>query len=313
VPEWVVIIAPEHDLHAEVVAKRVEQLGGSAVVVDSALFPTDWSLTVHVSVNGRQEAVLQRGDVRISSEDIAGVWWRRPCWYRAAPAVTEANLRRFVALEAKQALEGWLHGLGRRVINPLSADTAAGYKLIQLRRAAEVGLRVPRTVATNSPRAAREFAMSEAAVVYKAFTGADWQFIGTQRLTEDARGHLDCVEYSPVLFQEEIAKSLDIRANVIDDRVYAIGVRSKHQSPPVDWRVDPDLEYFRHDLPADVEKGLIALVRELGLRFGACDLAIAKGGEYVFFEVNPGGQWLYAEIMTGQELSQAFATALLGM
>lgn len=310
--DTVVIIAPEPDLHAQVVAKRIEDLGGRAVVLDSARFPTDWRLTVRLSSAGSEGVIIEHGDIRVSDEQVAGVWWRRPCWYRASPAVTETNLRRFIALEARQALEGWLHGLGDRVINPLAADASAAFKLLQLRTAAQIGLRVPQTVATNSVPAAEDFAARpDAATVFKAFTGADWQFIGTQRLTQDARAHLDCVSYSPVLFQEEIVKELDVRANVVDGEVYAIGIRSKRRKPLVDWRIDPDLEYLPHELPAEVATGLVTLVRRLGLRFGACDLAVDERGEHVFFEVNPGGQWLFAEIMTGQELSNAFARALL--
>ena len=50
---------------------------------------------------------------------------------------------------------------------------------------------------------------------------------------------------------------------------------------------------------------------DLGLRFAACDLALTEEGEYVFFEANTGGQWLFAEIMADQEISWAFARALL--
>ena len=52
-------------------------------------------------------------------------------------------------------------------------------------------------------------------------------------------------------------------------------------------------------------------MKKLGLRFAACDLALTGDGEYVFFEANTGGQWLFAEIMAGQEISWAFARALL--
>lgn len=52
---------------------------------------------------------------------------------------------------------------------------------------------------------------------------------------------------------------------------------------------------------------------KLKLRFAACDLALCEDGEYVFFEANSGGQWLFAEIMVGQEISRAFARALLNL
>ena len=44
---------------------------------------------------------------------------------------------------------------------------------------------------------------------------------------------------------------------------------------------------------------------KLRLRFGECDLALTEGRDYVFFEVNPGGQWLFAEIMTSVALARA--------
>lgn len=41
-------------------------------------------------------------------------------------------------------------------------------------------------------------------------------------------------------------------------------------------------------------------------------MGLTDDDEYVFFEVNPGGQWLFAEIMTGQEMSWSVARPLLG-
>jgi hypothetical protein len=309
----VVIIAPEADAHAQVVAKRLEALGGRGVILDSALFPSQWRLTMRLSNDAPVRYVLQRDEMALDEDDVAGVWWRRPRQHLAPGPVAESHLRQFIVQEAREAFEGWLHCLGNKVINPIDADLAGAHKLLQLQHAVSVGLRIPETLATNVPEAVEPFCESIGrSTVFKPFTGADWQFIGTQRLAQDSIGHLDCVAYSPVIFQEEVEKVADVRVNIIDGNVFPVIIRSKRGDTPLDWRIDPDREYSSHELPRDVESALVTLVTRLGLRFGACDLALTKEGEYVFFEVNPGGQWLFAEIMTGQELSWAFARALLG-
>jgi glutathione synthase/RimK-type ligase-like ATP-grasp enzyme len=311
-PHFVVIIAPETDAHAQVVAKRLEALDSQAIILDSALYPSQWRLTVGLSNNEPLDFTLEHDGIVLRKDEIAGVWWRRPRRYIAPDSVSESHFRQFIVSESSQAFQGWLHCLGNKVINPISADSIASYKILQLQSAAEVGLRIPKTLATNSPERVKPFCEANGnSTVFKPFTGTAWRFTGTQRLTEDAILHLDCVAYAPVIFQEEVKKIADIRVNIIDEEVFAITIRSKHRTPPLDWRMDPDCDHAPHKLPQEVESALRILIRKLGLRFGACDLALTQEGDYVFFEVNPGGQWLFAEITTGQELSWAFARALL--
>jgi glutathione synthase/RimK-type ligase-like ATP-grasp enzyme len=307
----VLIIAPNEDAHALTVAKRLEELDAETIILDSAHFPSRWQLSVSVANDGLRHFVLSRDDLEISHESLVGVWWRRPRRYLASGEVQEAHLRRLAASEARAAFEGWLHCLGERVINPIAADRAASHKLFQLQAAVEVGLTIPRSLATNSPCLAREFCQEYGPTIYKPFVGTDWQLIATQRLSDDALGHLDAVSYAPVLFQEEIRKSADIRVNIVDSQVFAMLIKPVTEDAPIDWRVDRDREYQTHLLPEGVRASLLALMAKLGLRFAACDLALSEDGEYVFFEANAGGQWLFAEIMVGQEISRAFARALL--
>jgi len=49
----------------------------------------------------------------------------------------------------------------------------------------------------------------------------------------------------------------------------------------------------------------------LGLHYGCIDLRRQPDGQYRFFEVNPSGQFLFAEIDTGQPLLNALATLLV--
>ena len=49
---------------------------------------------------------------------------------------------------------------------------------------------------------------------------------------------------------------------------------------------------------------------ELGLLFGTIDMKLTEGGEHVFLEVNPQGQFLYIEILTGLPIANAVADFL---
>jgi glutathione synthase/RimK-type ligase-like ATP-grasp enzyme len=308
----VLIIAPPNDPHACVVAKRLEALEAEAIILDSADFPSQWHLSLRTAIGEPLRFVLGCDKLELDEERLVGVWWRRPRRYVASSDVQEAHLRRFITSEARAAFEGWLHCLGDRVINPIAAENAASHKLLQLQCAVEVGLKIPRSLATNSPAYAREFFETNGPqTVYKSFTGVNWQFIATQRLSADALGHMEAVAYAPVIFQEEIRKVADIRVNMLDGQVFAVLIRTRQKDAPIDWRVDPAREYIAHALPEAIETALIALMAKLRLRFAACDLALTEDGDYVFFEANTGGQWLFAEIMADQEISWAFARALL--
>jgi hypothetical protein len=308
----VLIIAPSNDPHACVVAKRLEALHAKAIILDSAHFPSQWHLSLQTANGQPRRFVLGRDGLELNEEHLAGVWWRRPRRYMASSDVQEPHLRRFITSESRAAFEGWLHCLGDRVINPIAADNAASHKLLQLQCAVEVGLNIPRSLATNSPAQARDFIEEIGPrTVYKPFTAANWQLIATQRISADALRHVETVAYAPLIFQEEIRKVADIRVNMLDGQAFAVLIRTTRKDAPIDWRVDPDREYVSHVLPHAIEAALVALMAKLGLRFAACDLALTEGGDYVFFEANTGGQWLFAEIMADQEISWAFARALL--
>ena len=50
---------------------------------------------------------------------------------------------------------------------------------------------------------------------------------------------------------------------------------------------------------------------ELGLVFGVVDLICTPGGEHVFLEVNPAGEWGMLQRDLGLPISEAIADALL--
>jgi len=60
-----------------------------------------------------------------------------------------------------------------------------------------------------------------------------------------------------------------------------------------------------------VQGKLIALREKLGLSYMAVDMRFSAQKGFVFFEVNPEGQYLWIEIETGFPISDAIARVLL--
>ena len=82
-------------------------------------------------------------------------------------------------------------------MNDPTRDDAASRKARQLRVAAEVGLKVPRTLITSDPRARRQFVdeLAPAGTIYKTFscTHAIWR--ETRLLRPEDIAHLDAVRW----------------------------------------------------------------------------------------------------------------------
>ena len=59
------------------------------------------------------------------------------------------------------------------------------------------------------------------------------------------------------------------------------------------------MAFSAHDLPDEVAARCVRLVEAYGLCYGAIDLVLDPGGEYIFLELNPMGEWLFVQLATG--------------
>jgi len=118
------------------------------------------------------------------------------------------------------------------------------------------------------------------------------------------------VRFAPVTFQEFVPAELDLRVIVVEDEIFAAAIRSQPEYS-ADYRPGIGTAEFRaHRLSDDVADRLLALHKRLGLVYGASDLRLTPDGDYVFLEVNPAGEFLFACERTGQPVPQAIAAAL---
>lgn len=128
----------------------------------------------------------------------------------------------------------------------------------------------------------------------------------------EAEQRLDDVYSCPIIFQEYVKKALELRITVVGDRVFSCAIYSQDiHATRDDWRKYAEAcRHERHALPTDIERRCIELTRELGLNFGCIDMILTPEGRYVFLEINPGGAWLWVQMLTGMPIADAIADLL---
>jgi glutathione synthase/RimK-type ligase-like ATP-grasp enzyme len=307
----ILVISGPGDLHATAVLEELGRLGEPAQLVDLSTFPAQMTMTGRY---GPDEAprfeLATAGGPAVDLDDVRAVWWRRPQPFGIPDAVSDPAMRGFAMSETSTAFAGMWQSTDCLWVNDIVRDSAAAHKPWQLTLAREAGLRVPETLITNDPEQARAFWSSHPGrVVYKPFlqTYAAWRETRVLRKEEEALA--DAVRLAPVMFQELVPGTADLRVTVIGDEVLPAAASLAGAAYDVDVRFN-DVRYMPHALPDPVTESLLRLMDALGLEYGAIDLRLTPEGEYVFFEVNPAGQFLYIEYATGQPITAALASHL---
>lgn len=124
---------------------------------------------------------------------------------------------------------------------------------------------------------------------------------------DDLRGF----EVSTHMVQRWVLKSFEVRVVVIDDRLTAVKIISGNPASHIDWRSDyAVLTYELIEPPALVAHGIRALMRSFDLMYGALDFIVTPDDEWVFLELNAGGQYGWLEAETGVPLTGYLADVL---
>lgn len=304
------------DLVTHALARR----GARPIRFNTDLFPSCVKLLARAGDERAAQLITETGE-RISTTEVRAVWARK-LWSPRMSDDLDERYRSMCINESAAALEGFLDALhDARWVDDLDRQRNAENKQRQLRLAERAGLRVPRTLVTNDPAAARQFfAETEGQTVAKLLRplavsmDAVQPFVYTNRVREaDLRG-ADALRHSPMVFQELIPKACELRVAYVAGEVFAGALDATGTSRGhTDWRrAAPDeCRWQKAQLPNGVVCSLQALMSELGLVFGAVDLICTPSGEHVFLEVNPCGEWGMLERDLGLPISEAIAEALL--
>jgi glutathione synthase/RimK-type ligase-like ATP-grasp enzyme len=301
----IVIVASGVDPHAVSVLRRLRERGQDALIVDLDALGRDARVLWRVGVS--RGLVLGAGS--IAAEDVGAMWLRRAVPDRVTVPGLGSSDAEFAAREWRETLEGFLHLPVPRVNDP--AAQARAKKPVQLEVATALGFRVPETLVTNDRDEAVAFVTEHRRnVVHKVLTHGGWELAEARGWDADADEALDRLILAPTILQRRIEGPADVRATVVGDRIFAARFEARAGSP-LDARLDPDAPCAVFELPASVGATVLALIKGLGLLYGAVDFKVDGAGELYFLEVNPGGQFLGVEILTGLPISAAMADLLV--
>lgn len=256
----------------------------------------------------KHAAILNRQDIAIDLSLALSVWYRRPDPPGSRPSVSDAE-RDLVRAQWRTATRGLKHVLRARWINPPDRNDAAEQKILQLERAQAIGFDVPPTLVTSDTAAVRRFQEEHGPLIIKGLDApyiedpdGNGRFVFTTPLNDGQ--DLEGLEQAPLIFQAEVKPKQDVRVTVVGDQVFAASI--EEDVSEVDWRaVSTPPRFVSHDLPSDILKKSVEIVRQFGLVFGAIDLVIDGAGGYWFLELNPNGEWGWLQKKAALPIAEA--------
>lgn len=301
----ILIVSSAKDLHAVAVRRELERAGCPV-----ELLPCDELTNNGLSIELGAERYLQIGTRRLDIDDISKIWWRRTTLRQSlAEEPSDPDHRDYIDKNCRLTLRAFLEQsfTGTWVSSPRATDLAED-KLRQLHLARQLGLRVPNTLVSNDPASVRRFhEMNNSDVIVKSVRSSRRVFLATKRL--DLQALTDAqLRMVPNIYQERIPGTRHLRVNVFGERVHAALIESEE----LDWRPNMNVPVSPYALDASTRRAILALMAEMGLVMGVVDLKIdERDGVPVWLEINPQGQFLFLEPLTGQNLLAEFRDFLL--
>ena len=320
----ILILTMRSDRTADTVEELLAKRKADVVRFDPADLPERAACTIRFRRGSGWQRIIERArEAPIDLAAVTAVWLRRPSARTVPAAIADMRVGRYVLAEWRDvAVElfatlpcMWIPGRPDLVLEHQR-------KCHPLMLADDLGFAIPESAFTSRPADLFELHRAHAGrIITKlpsstAFSDA---FAGdlaryTERVTVRDLGHARDVRWCPVLVQENVAKRLEVRATVVGEHVFAAEIHSQasHRTRQ-DWRHydHTNTRHAIHTLPGDIERRCVELTRRLGLCYGAIDLIVTPSGDYVFLEINPGGEYAWIEDLTGLRISEAICDLLL--
>lgn len=316
----ILIVSTKFDPHVDILVKSLTERHLPFVRFNTEDYPLRSSLAISFSGTKHTEKLKVPNNDLVQGDEVTSIWYRRPAAFEL-PSSFSPQARAFADRETAATIRGLWSLLDCTWVNHPDHNRIAEIKLNQLKKATQLGLEIPKTLVTNNPAEARRFVSKLGGnVVVKSLSGGFVPddvapiSIFTNILEPEGIQNLGDVRLTPTIFQEYIPKSVEIRATVVGNKVFAAEIHSQANLNTLhDWRHETlNLPHKVHQLPEGIAQKCLALVKSFSLNFGAIDMILTPKDRYVFLELNPNGQWAWVEDLTGLPIADALIDVLTG-
>ncbi|MGO9606561.1 MAG: RimK-like protein [Candidatus Binataceae bacterium] len=293
----VLILSSLYDFSTDLVCEQLQRLGVHFLRVNRETLP---SSRIRLDPTAPAMEYLHDGKRWEVSAALKSVWYRQPVFLRNTPGIAmpvEEQLDRSQWSAFLRGLSVFDHAAW---VNHPQATYLAESKPYQLRVAHKLGFKIPATLVTNDVQALTRPDLGDPFVMKSIDTvllrdGEDELFAYSSIVT--ARDCIDS-EFStiPVTCQHLVHPKIDLRVTIVGRKVHSVEVTELKKGIEGDWRLrkKEHLQYLDTDISVEVRLLCVQLVQELGLKFGAIDMARTSTGTY-FIEINPTGEWGWLE------------------
>lgn len=313
----VLVLTGAEDPTADAVISEITRRGVRVARHDLGDFPARMRFTAQHGEGGWSGRIIGP-EMTTDFDGLVSVYYRRPSRFTFLPGMSKAD-QAYAEEEARLGVGGVLAALGCRWVNHPHDVARAEWKPLQLEVARLCGLATPRTLVSDDVREAVEFAeMIGGPIVCKSLSSVVLMENNQHKIvytTPVDPSTIDAASFAATvhLVQEWVPKARESRVTVVGDRVLAVAIEADSPRARIDWRADYDsLRYLPVEVPTEVRVGMLAYLRAFRLHYGAFDFAITPDGEWVMFECNPSGQWLWLHHLAGLPIPAALAELLTG-
>lgn len=309
----VLIISNSLDIHSDIVEKAIKTSEIDVVRINTDKFSSD-GVELILDNSFLKKSGVFFNERWYSFGNVLSIWYRRP---GSLETIIENVFQKDFAEKELEELLRQIYFLPFDIVH-VSSQKALDFsrrKFPQLKIAEKFGLKVPKTIMTNSVFEVKKFFKEcNEEIVYKTLKnpvikpaeGPELWGVPTTLITHQQMEQIDLIRKSGGIFQEYIDKKYEVRVTIIGNDVFSAKIDSQADVfGKIDWRDAVAKGIVRvepYNLPDIIARQCKSIVTAYGLNFGAIDLIYTPEKEYIFLEINCNGQWLWVEELTNQRL-----------
>ncbi len=307
----ILIVTAGEDLHALSILDCIRRMGfPECYIVEADRIAQHETISFSLGYPDPHDWIETHDGTKVTLSKTKVIWLRRfRARQRLRYPLTNEEGAEIVHNDCRGSLTGLLATkfFGKWISNP-EASIRASDKIYQLKVAESEGFRIPMTLVSQSFQEIREFFhRCNGQMIVKTVVGVNEPFLKTIKLNRLEDFSAEAFAAAPAIYQEYIEGTQHLRLLCFGNQ----SLCGLIDTTDIDWRPNLNVAIKEWDVPKSLHQMIRQTLNKLGLEMGVIDLKIDQHGTFVWLEVNPQGQFIFLEPLTGINFIERFSQYLI--